>query len=920
VARALDAEQHRELVRLLAPDRVLVREIDRIAWADDASVYRLVPAAVVLPASTDDVRALFGFARAHRIPLTFRAAGTSLSGQAVTDGILAVVSRHWGAVEVLDGGRRVRVEPGVVGGAVNARLRPFGRKIGPDPASINACMMGGILANNSSGMCCGVEQNAYHTLDSIRFVLPDGLELDTADPGAERRLAQAAPALRQGLVELQHRVRSDPALCERIRRKYRLKNTMGYSLNAFLDWDRPLDVLAHLMIGSEGTLGFIAEAVLHTVPDWPLKYTGLLFFPGVPQACASIAALRDSGARALELMDRASLRAIEDRPGVPAAIRGLPPEAAALLVEYQCASADELEASRRACEALLPSLPLAAPASFTTDAVRQAALWRVRNGLVPSVGALRPRGTSFIMEDVVFPIERLATGVAELQSLFATHGYGDAIVFGHAKDGNLHFVLTQAFEDPREVARYDAFMRELAVLVVERHGGALKAEHGTGRNMAPFVAAEWGAAAHAVMVDLKRLVDPAGLLNPGVIVNDDPAAHVRHLKALPAVDVEIDPCIECGFCERHCPSRDLTLTPRQRIVVRREMARLAAVDPRSPALRELARDWRWDGLATCATDGLCATACPVAIDTGRLVKRLRRDTRSPAAQEIARLAAERFGLVEGAARLALAFARRAELPRAAALPRTRTARSGAAAVYFPSCVTRVVAPAQGAGAAVTLAHVVQEVAERAGVPVWIPPQPRGLCCGLPFASKGYERAARAALLRLSRALGSWTEGGRLPVLVDASPCAATLKHAGCELPAPDRERHGRLEILDPVEFAHDHWLPRAGGLRPRGTIVVHPVCSLVKADLTSKLLRVAGACSARAELPLAAGCCGFAGDRGFTVPGLTAAAMRLEAAEIAGGSYDGFYSTSRTCEIGLARATGKPWRSIFHLLDDATRC
>jgi len=481
-----------DLSNLLADDRVSVRYLDRVAHANDASVYRLVPRVVVHPIDVREVQSLFRYSRAQRIPLTFRAAGTSLSGQAITDGILAVLSRHWRELEVLDNGQRVRVQPGVIGGVVNRHLQPLGAKIGPDPASINACMMGGILANNSSGMCCGVAQNAYHTLDSMRYVLPGGCLVDSARPDADEVLGREAPELTAGLRRLKERIEGDAALRDRIRVKYRLKNTMGYSLNAFLDYSRPVDILTHLMIGSEGTLGFIAEAVLRTVPDYPFKHTGLLFFPDVPRACSAIAALSESGARALELMDRASLRAIESRPGIPAGLRDLDVDAAALLVEYQCESQTELAQKSSDCERLLPDLPLCLQPTFTRDAGQQAALWQVRRGLIPSVGAMRRRGTSFIIEDVVFPPERLATGVTELQALLVRHDYDDAIVFGHAKDGNLHFVLTQAFDDAGDIRRYDRFMHELAELVAGRHGGALKAEHGTGRNMAPFVMSEWG--------------------------------------------------------------------------------------------------------------------------------------------------------------------------------------------------------------------------------------------------------------------------------------------------------------------------------------------------------------------------------------------------------------------------------------------
>ncbi len=912
-------ELARELDRILAPERVRTRWIDRIAYANDASVYRLVPRAVVMPDSVEEIRGLFRLSHRLRIPLTFRAAGTSLSGQAVTDGILVVLSRHWRKVQVEQDGRRVRVQPGVIGGVVNQQLRKYGVKIGPDPASINACMMGGILANNSSGMCCGVAQNAYHTLASISFVLPNGLGFDTEQPEAHARLAREAPSISVGLLELKARVEADSTLRERIREKYRLKNTMGYSLNAFLDYVEPLDILAHLLIGSEGTLGFIAEAVLDTVPDYPLKYTGLLFFPDVPAACSAIAALRDSGARALELMDRASLRSIEDQPGVPPGIRELPANAAAILVEYQCGTAEELEQEESACRELLPSLPLVEPPVFTRDSDEQAALWRVRKGIIPSIGAMRRRGTSCILEDVVFPLERLAPGVAELQELCARHGYHDAAIFGHAKDGNLHFVLTQAFQEPAEIERYDAFMRALADLVAVRNGGALKAEHGTGRNMAPFVATEWGEHAHRIMRDLKRLIDPEGLLNPGVILNDDPRAHVADLKLLPTVAPEVDQCIECGFCERTCPSRDLTLTPRQRIVVRREIARLCEIDSRSPVVAALEADFTYDGIETCAADGLCAMACPVGIDTGRLIKRLRSRSHSAMAARLARLAASRLAWVEAAARLALRtgrlLGRDLPPPSQAGLP--ATSRRGAAAVYFPSCVSRVLGP--DAPRERPLAGLLVEVSRRAGVPLWIPEDVAGRCCGLSFSSKGLDAAYSVAKNATVEALWGWSDAGRLPIVVDSSPCAQLLKQAGAELSPGNRGRMTGLRVLDSIEFAHDEVLPRRPPERVPGRVVLHPVCSVQKMGLAGKFQRLAQACAEAVDVPPSSGCCGFAGDRGFFRPELTASATQAEAGEVAGQDYRGYYSSSRTCEIGLTRATGRPYRHIWSLLEETTR-
>jgi D-lactate dehydrogenase len=924
------------LAELLAPERVLTRTIDRVARANDASVYRLVPAAVVQPTTIDEVRSLFRFSRGHRIPLTFRTAGTSLSGQAVTDGILVDVARYWREVWVEDRGAAVRFQPGVIAAAVNSRLAPYQAKIGPDPASINVCMMGGVLANNSSGMCCGVELNAYHTLDSMVFVLPDGTVVDSAAADAEERFAELAPNLARGLLRLRDRITANPSLAEKIRHKYRIKNTMGYCLNAFLDYSTPVAILTHLMVGSEGTLGFIAEAVLRTVPDYPLKHTGLLFFADVPSACSAIAPLRDSGARTLELMDRASLRAVEDKPGVPEVIRTFSPTAAALLLEYQSFTEDELSRFETGCGELLPSLPLCSEPIFTRDPRSRAALWSIRKGLIASVGARRKRGTSMIIEDVAFPLEVLADGVRDLQALCAEHHYDDAIVFGHAKDGNLHFVLNQAFGTGRDVDRFDTFLHQLAQMVAVRYGGALKAEHSTGRNMAPFLETEWGADAVAVMRALKDLVDPDHLLNPGVILNDDPRAHITDLKALETVEEEVDPCIECGFCERLCPSRDLTLTPRQRIVVRREMARLRREDSRSPSLRELEGDYRYEALHTCAVDGLCATGCPVDIDTGALVKRLREESHPGWRHGVAMAAARHFSVTERVVRAALragrvlqkVVGRRAasyltgplgsgDLPRAA-VRRPRADRpDDPAAIYFPCCVSRVLAPADGER---PLAEVITEVCAVAGAPVEIPAGVGDFCCGMPFGSKGYRRASMKSVSRLVAALLEWTDGGRLPVMMDTSPCAYTLKTCGPDLPADLRGPYEQLRILDGIQFALEFVVPNLTARHPAsGGVVLHPVCSVVKMDLVDAMVAVVEPFAEDVVVPDAAGCCGFAGDRGFLLPELTRAATRLEADELEGRSFDGCYSSSRTCEIGMTRATSRPYRSFWYLLDEATR-
>jgi D-lactate dehydrogenase len=936
-----------QLAEILGADEVLDRPIDLVAHASDASFYRLIPKAVVRPRIVEDVRALFRLSRQERIPMTFRTAGTSLSGQAVTNGLLVDVARHFRRVEVLDGGRKVRVQPGVIGARVNQVLRPYARKMGPDPASINSAMMGGILSNNSSGMCCGVAQNSYHTLDSLTFVLPSGTVVDTADARADEGFREKEPAVAAGLLELRERLVADTALSARIRAKYRAKNTTGYSLNAFLDYERPVEILRHLLIGAEGTLAFIAEAVLNTVPDLPVKYTGLLLFPTVREACAAIVPLGAAGAAALEVMDRAALRSVEMQPGIPASIRGLPEDAAGLLVEFQKESGADLTAVETQVREAVTGLVLLEPARFTHDPAEQAALWRIRSGMFPSVGAVRKSGTTVIIEDVAFPIPALADAVVDLNRLFASHGYDEGIIFGHAKDGNLHFVITQSFRDKAAIEKYARLIDDVVELVVKRYDGALKAEHGTGRNMAPFVETEWGPAAYAVMKRLKRLVDPDGLLNPGVIINPDPRAHLLDLKPMPSVEEEVDKCMECGFCETRCPSRDLTLTPRQRIVVRREMERLRVAGTDGATLAALEKDFPYEGLDTCATDGLCATACPVGIDTGQLTKRFRSAGHSERARGVARFTVRSFSFLERDIRLALragaivsacggsrvlsAFTRAlrsipgglgAQVPLwiepmpAAAKPLPSTSRSDAAAVYFPSCITRTMGALPGEREELSVAEAFVAVAARAGTPLHIPGGAHGRCCGVPYSSKGFLEAHDLAVNRTVAWLWTWSDEGRLPVVVDTSPCTFGLRSPE-GLTFENREKLSKMKIFDGVEFFAD-LLPRVTVERKAGAVALHPVCSLVKMNLTPQLETLARACAESVTVPASAGCCGFAGDRGWLFPELTESATQEEAAEIRASGATELYSSSRTCEIGMTRATGIVARSFIHLLDRAT--
>lgn len=911
---------------------------------------------VVQPRDVHDVQAILEVCRDAGLHLTFRAAGTSLSGQAVTDGVLVDVARHWKGLRVLDRGRRVAVEPGVIAAHVNAHLAKHRAKIGPDPASINTCMMGGVAANNASGMCCGVEFNAYRTLASMKLVLASGLELDTADPGADDRLRREAPELHAGLAELRDRIRADAGLAGRVRRKFSIKNTCGYGMNAFTDFERPIDILAHVLIGSEGTLGFIAEVTLNTLPDKPLKATALVYFEDLGDAGASIAPLAEAGAAVLEIMDHASMASVAGEMHYDFELRG---NCAALLVEFQ--EDDEAVLARRLASAaeILGRFRLLAPAAFTRDPAARDRCWRMRKGLYPSVGAMRATGTAVIIEDVCVAPPRLADCIRDLQALFGKHGFPDAIIFGHGKDGNLHFVISTDFAHDDEMRRYAALMAELTELIAGKYDGSLKAEHGTGRNIAPFVGREWGADVYAMMWRLKALLDPRDILNPGVILNRDPEVHLKHLKVMPRVSPAVDQCIECGFCEPRCPSRELTSTPRQRIAVMREIERLDALaDAHSRrSARRLRREYEYFGEKTCAADGMCATACPVKIDTGELVRELRQANHGAVSKWLARRLARHFGLAARAARTGLAvihrsgragrtaarigagfvhWATRGATPRlpgdiplplpAGPLPRPKNGGAVGQVVYFPACLTRVMGRLDGEDTEVGLAEAVVSVLEACGYRVLVPKGVERLCCGQPFISKGFGDAGADIASRSVEALWAVSDGGRHTVVCDTSTCSGQINAWEWCLSGENLDRWRQLRLVDFPTFMARTVLPtQPEWPKLRRHAVLHPVCSLMKAGATADLITLAETFAETVTLPEHAGCCGFAGDRGFAVPELTRSATREESAEVkeavaaaaAAGTETGCYSTCRTCEIGMTAGAGEVYRSIAHLCYDA---
>lgn len=930
------------LQSILPADRIKCKLIDLVSFAADAGFYYLKPQAVVNPVSEKEIQLLFKFSHQHNIPLTFRTAGTSLSGQSITDGILVDLSKFWNKIKIENEGGQVRVQPGITGGMVNAMLRKYGKKIGPDPASIQSAMIGGIVSNNASGMCCGVQKNAYHTIKFVRFILPNGQTYSTEFPGDYDRFCTECASLAASIQSLRTVILGDPSLHHLIREKYKTKNTVGYSVNALIDYEHPLDILAHLMVGAEGTLGFISEVVLETVPDYPEKSTGLLCFADIQTACKAIAPLIESGAEAVELMDNASLRSVAHLPGIPEILAALPSTGVALLTEYQAYTHEEVQNKLTAFHRILDGFPFAITPRFTEDPAEQAFLWKIRKGMFPSVGAMRLSGTTVILEDIAVPVIQLGDAILDLQQLFLQYGYDDAIIFGHAKDGNIHFVVTQSFNSPAEVERYDRFIREVVELVTGKYKGALKAEHGTGRNMAPFVETEWGSEIYQIMQSLKREADPMNLLNPGVLISNDKNAHILHLKALPKVEEEVDKCIECGFCEHKCPSRDLTMTPRRRIVARRQMA-LYREAGQLKEYKELLDQYQYDGLSTCAVDGLCAEACPVDINTGTLVKRLRKENHSKFANSVAMSVAKNFGATTSLVGVALksaTFMNRLLGKNAMTkltkgmkrvvhstplwsnqlvpssmnkLPKSATAAKDAGTVvYFTTCINRKM----GGSAArkQPIAEVFMSIAEKAGINLLVPDNINSSCCGQIFSSKGFTPAFQFTANQTIEKLWDWSQQGKWPVMLDISSCTYTLQTCRPQLTEENKKKFDALTIIDSIDWMAEHVLPNVQLRSKKNSIVLHPVCTLQKTKQEAKFLAVAKQLANEVKVPLHAGCCGMAGDRGFLFPELTKSATKPEVEEVNQCSYDGYYSSSKTCEMALSEATGKNYESIVYLL------
>ncbi|GAB4221842.1 MAG: FAD-binding and (Fe-S)-binding domain-containing protein [Francisella sp.] len=890
---------------ILSKYQFIENEMLRYAYSTDASLYRMVPDLVLIVKNEQEIVEIIKLANKYDVKLTFRTAGTSLSGQAVTDKVLVVLaSDSWLGYQIIDNGNKIKLEPGIIGAQANNYLKAYRRKIGPDPGSINSAKIGGIIANNSSGMCCGIAKNSYATLDSMRIIFADGSILDTADESSIDNFKKNNKYFVSAILDIREQIINNDDLVNFIKKKFAIKNTSGYSLNAFLDFCDPIKIIERLIIGSEGTLGFVSNVTLNTVEDYQHKALNLIY-GNLSDLINLTIKLQDFQPSSVELLDYLSLKSVSGVNELqPFLINLDDSNIAAIMVEFAAENSQTLASLLDKVNECINSSNIHYQVGFISDEEQMQLLWRVRNGVLPSVAAQRPVGSSVLIEDIAVEINDLPSLVSDLKDLFVKYNYTNAAIFGHVLAGNIHFVLTPNFADKKQFDEYDKFMHHLTTLVAKKYNGSLKAEHGSGRNIAPFAIVEWGDKCWNIMWQIKNLFDKKNIFNPDVKLTNDKHLHIKNLKELNNVDEKIDKCMECGFCEPVCPSRNLSLTPRQRNSVARKIDTLVGKEK-----EKWLKDYNYYGIQTCATTSLCKMRCPVGIDTGEFIlsKKVKCNKLVDHSKEI-NVAKKKVKLGNVSANVI----GRGNLHKVTkflhsifksipvyleTMPQVQSAdfisssfTSKQKVLLLPACPNRIFA-----GSRKYAKYSSQLILEKLNFEVNYPLNLDKQCCGQMYHSKANYMQQEQSQIQLQKIIDYEKYSY---IVTDNSSCSQFAKEQNINI------TNINDLILDNFENLK---------LKKKfNKIALHIDCSTRKQNIDNKIIQALYNCSDEVIVPHNIYCCGFAGDKGFTTPELNASSLYLLKSQVKDCQIG--VTFNRSCQIGLSYHSNLEYVSFIELL------
>ena len=717
----------------------------------------------------------------------------------------------------------------------------------------------------------------------------------------------------------------DSTLCALIKKKYKIKNTTGYSINSLIDFEDIKDILNHIFVGSEGTLGFISSVELYSIKDCRFKACGLLFYKNILEAseAVKILAKNDEIIQSAEIMDYNSLKSVQNLKGIPDILLEIKEGYTCILIQTESDCKNELENNLAIIQDSIKNTNMILKPLYSQDENEFNKWWKIRKGLLPIASMARNDGSSVITEDVCFEIDKLGEGVSKIENLFKKYNF-NGIIFGHALSGNIHFIITPNLNNKIEKENFENLVFDMAQ-IVSSMGGSIKAEHGTGRMMAPFVEMEWGKDAYIINQKIKNIFDSKRLLNPDVIITNDPLIHTKNIKEMVKIEDYINKCMECGFCEKACPSNTLTLNPRQRITIWREMKRLNNLNTKESLslLKELKQQYEYMGDETCAACSMCATLCPLEIDTANIAINLRQQDSSKLVKHIinnisfySKSAA--IGLnaihtlgIKPINKLSIKARNISKkipyIPKNTPLgnkftPSIKSAQYKDSVIYFTTCINRTFKTNQ-----TPLYKVVESLCNKANINIIYPKEINNMCCGKAFSQ--YKDLELQNTKKILQILLTTSDNGKIPIILDHSACSIHLQKI---------LRDSKLKIYDLPQYIYEVIMQKITIKKIDENVAVYTMCALKKSNQENIIEDISKLCTNGKIIKNSVFCCGFAGNKGFFTPELNKNALKklknfYDTTTIKRG-----FSSSTTCEIGLNDYSNIKWQNIAYLVDEVT--